>query len=269
MRIIQSAESQTVQEESLQPVDLLSILSDFQDQYRNVFMIQLEGHVFIYRSLGRAEYKKLIMEESLTEYEKQDIICEVCTLYPPNFDFGECSAGLPDILHKKIIANSFLDSVESRQNVLTYYRSEMFQLENQIACIINEAFPQIDVEEIEQWDTEKTMKYLSRAEWKLANLRGMPFVDSTGAYESFYPPPPEEQLPEPVQETGEAIQESAETRRGGSKDNKLTPEKIAEMKELQRKFPEIDFFGDTILNEGMEAMEDSFDNVAPALRPGF
>lgn len=233
-------------------------------------MIEIEGTVFFYRSLGRAEWKKLIQNEELSELERQDIICQVCTLWPQDFDFNECSAGLPDILCKKILQNSFLDSVESRKNVLNYYRSEMFDLENQITCVINEAFPQFDIEEIEKWDIEKTTKYLSRAEWKLHNLRGLQFVDQSDQMESFYerteqfvPSEPESQpvpQPQPKQET---------TMRGGSKSNKLTPEKIEEMKRLQAKFPEINFFADTILTEGEAGMMDSVDTVAPALRPGF
>lgn len=263
MRITETFEHEVAQPET---IDLIELLSNFQNQYRNVFMIQLEGTVFIYRSLGRAEYKKLLMEEDLTDYEKQDVICEVCVLYPENFDFDNCSAGLPDVLHRKIIENSFLDSVESRKSVLTYYRNEMFALENQIACIINEAFPNLDIETIEQWDTEQTMKYLSRAEWKLKNLRGVPFVDSSEVYESFYPAPPAEEAQEatPVQPTQAAPEEN---RRGGGKE-KMTPEKLEELREFQRKFPEFANKGETILTEGIGGMSDSFDSVTPGLRPG-
>ena len=35
-----------------------------------------------------------------------------------------------------------------------------------------------DIEIVEQWDVEKTMKYLSRAEWTLHNLRGIPLKDA-------------------------------------------------------------------------------------------
>lgn len=246
-----------------EPVDLLSLLSEFQEEYRNVFIKQIDNDVFIYRSLGRSEYKRLLMEEDIDPYTKQDIICEVCTLWPKDFDFSSCNAGLPSVLHKEIITNSYLDSLESRQNVLSYYRSEMYALENQIACIIHEAFPDLDIEEIEAWDTEKTMKYLSRAEWILTNLRGIPFVDNPNVGESFYPA-----KEEPEQDKKEQTEEKETTRRGPEK-IPLTPEKIAEMKELQRKFPEINFFGDTIINEGMSGMVDDYDAVAPALRPGF
>lgn len=249
-------------------IDLTEVFLGLQEEHRNVFMIEVEGTVFFYRSLGRSEWKKIVQNEELSELEKQDIVCSVCTLWPQNFDFNECSAGLPDILCKKILQNSFLDSVESRKNVLTYYRNEMFDLENQITCVINEAFPQFDIEEIETWDIEKTTKYLSRAEWKLHNLRGLQFIDQSDQAESFYEKTEQHEHESEPQRAPEQKQESQTNMRGGSK-SKMTPEKIEEMRRLQEKFPEINFFADTILNEGESGMVDNIDTVAPALRPGF
>lgn len=251
-------------------VDLTEIFLSLQEEHRNVFMIEAEGTVFFYRSLGRSEWKKIVQNEDLSELEKQDIVCSVCTLWPNNFDFNECSAGLPGILCKKILQNSFLDSVDSRKNVLTYYRNEMFDLENQITCVINEAFPQFDIEEIEAWDIEKTTKYLSRAEWKLHNLRGLQFTDASNQAESFYEKTEQQQHePEPKpQKIQESKQEPKTNMRGGTK-NKMTPEKLEEMRRLQEKFPEINFFADTILTEGEAGMVDNVDIIAPALRPGF
>lgn len=245
----------------------MELFLSFQEQYRNVFMIRLEGDVFIYRSLGRAEYKKLMLEEDLSDLEKQDVICEVCVLWPQQYDFENCSAGLPDILYKKILENSFLDAVDSRKIVLMHYRNEMFDLDNQITCVINEAFPQFDIEEIEQWDIEKTTKYLSRAEWKLHNLRGLAFVDTSDQVESFYERVNPEEAVGPEEPAPKAPPEKEQNIRGGQK-TKLTPEKIAEMKALQAKFPEIDFFGDTILTEGEAGMVDNYNELPPALRPG-
>lgn len=261
MRIIderqEEQETHSVDDEG---VDLIEILTTLQEEHRNVFMIQLEGITFIYRSLGRAEYKNLLMQDDLTELEKQDIICESCVLWPTDFDFDNCSAGLPSVLHKKILKNSFLDSIESRQSVLNYYRQDMFALESQIACIINEAFPNLDIEDIERWDTEQTMKYLSRAEWKLANLRGMPFVDSTGAAESFYPQPIEK-------EEAPAEEEKKETSKDGRP--KMTPDALRELQEFQRKFPEFAGKGETILDEGITGMASgAVDTLTPGLRPG-
>ena len=50
---------------------------------------------------------------------------------------------------------------------------------------------------------------------------------------------------------------------GNKKRERLTPEKLAELK---RNFPEIDWEHDTLMSEGEDAMYDNVDTVAPALR---
>lgn len=245
-------------------VALTQKMIELQKSNRNVFIFQADDLIFFYRALGRSEYKN-IQDQDISSYEKEDLVCKTCLLYPEDFNFDNCDAGIPTVLTNDILKNSFLDSIESRKNVLQYYRQDMFDLDQQITCIINEAFPNVDIEEIEAWDVEKTTKYLTRAEWKLQNLRGIPFNDIAEAYDQAYG----------SQETNDVEQEELadtevvapeKTIRGGDKDKKMTPEKL---RELQAKYPEIDWGGDTISNEGISGMEDFVDVVAPALRPGF
>lgn len=247
--------------------DATELFISLQDEHRNVFMHQMDNQIFFYRSLGRSEYKKILTDDRFDDMAKEELICQVCTLWPENFDFEECDAGVPTVLARAILKNSFLDTIDSRKNILDYYRQEMFDLDNQITCIINEAFPQFDIEEIESWGIEKTTKYLSRAEWKLHNLRGLQFYD-TNAQESYYEAQGNQQTNEVrTEEIGVPQQEQPKqtNMRGGAKE-KLTPEKL---RELKAKFPEINWEGDTIMNEGMEGMADSVDVTSPALRPGF
>lgn len=246
--------------------DATELFIQLQDEHRNVFMHQMDNQIFFYRSLGRVEYKKILSDDRFDNMAKEELICQVCTLWPQGFDFEECDAGVPTVLAKAILKNSFLDSIDARKNILDYYRQEMFDLDNQITCIINEAFPQFDIEEIESWGIEKTTKYLSRAEWKLHNLRGLQFYD-TNAQESYYETQGNAAPANEVrtEEIGSAPEPPKQNMRGGDKE-KLTPEKL---RELQAKFPEINWTGDTIMNEGIQGMADSVDVVSPALRPGF
>lgn len=256
MKIKNMQENQ--EEKGFSMTDLTEVFLDLQKLHRNVFIHQIEDEVFLYRSLGRSEYKKMIEDDRFDPMAKEELICQVCVLFPEEYDFEECSAGVPTVLSKAIIKNSFLDSIDSRNRILGIYREEMFDLENQITCIINEAFPQFDIEEIEEWDTEKTTKYLSRAEWKLHNLRGLQFYD-TDSQESYY-----EKNEPPVQQEEINHKNDAKNIRGGKKE-KFTPEKLRELKE---KFPEINWEADTIITEGLDGMKDSVDVIAPALRPG-
>lgn len=241
--------------------DLTKKFIELQKRHRNVYMIQFDDQVFFYKSLGRKDYKDIFQDKNLTDVQKEEVICEVCTVWPTDFDFENCDAGIPTVLSQEILKNSFLDSVKSRIEILHYYRGQMFDLENQISCIIHEAFPQFDIETIEAWDVERTTKYLSRAEWKLQNLRNIPFTDIGQAMEAYY------QSIEQQESATPKTEEIQETNTRGGKKEKMTPEKLAQLK---RDFPEIDWENDTILTEGPEAMQRvAFDTTPPALRPGY
>lgn len=257
-------------------VDLTQIFFALQKEHRSVFIQQIEGQVFMYRPLGRSEYKRLVSDDQYNDFEKEEILCQACTLWPEAYDFEECSAGIPSVLAKAILTNSYLDEIESRKAITRHYRQEMFDLDNQITCIINEAFPQFDIEEIEQWDIAKTAKYLSRAEWKLMNLRGLPMVADPFVDE------PEQAAPQQAQQSPRVVTQEVEespllqgktetleerqARLAGKPKEKMTPEKLAE---LRRKFPEMQW-GDNVLEEmSVEKLKDSVDVSSPALRPGW
>lgn len=264
---IQKTQEAAQTQQVLNTQDITELFFELKDEYRNVFIHQIDDQIFFYRSLGRKEYKEILENEQLDDLAKEEVICSVCTLWPENFDFENCDAGIPTVLAKAILKNSFLDSLEERRALMNYYRMEMQDIENQITCIINEAFPQYDIEEIESWDVEKTTKYLSRAEWKLHYLRNIPFQNGE-TLESFY-----EQMEKQQQSANkpsvETVELGSESESGGRKKKakeKLTPEKL---RELKQKYPEIPWEQDTILTEGVEGMADSVDITPPALRPGF
>lgn len=238
-----------------QPVDLTELYFKFKEQYRNVYMHQIDDTVFVYRTLGRDEYRKIIESEELADMDKEEVICRSCLLYPEEFDFDNCSAGLPTELCEIILKASLLDSKESQQSALQYYRLEMHDFQNQITCLINEAFPNLDIEEIEQWDMEQTLRYLSRAEWKLHNLRGLEFTEPQGA-DTFYP---EAAAPQTEELHAEPRQESL---RGGKK-KALDPQELAE---LRRKYPEIPWEQDSVMAEGEDALKVKVDTTSGPLR---
>ena len=150
----------------------------------------------------------------------------------------------------------------------------MYDLDNQITCLINEAFPNIDIEEIEKWDVDKTTKYLSRAEWKLHNLRGIPFKEAQGAYREYSQAQQRKESAsagskQEHQKPQNQEDNSRKTIRGGSRANKLTPEKMKEREEFYRKHPEFAGLHDDGL-DGFKGLEQAtVDTTSPALRPGF
>ena len=239
-------------------LDLSEILFKLQEEWRSVFMAKIENQVFFYRPLGRGEYRKIATDVNLSDLQKQEVVCETCTLWPEKFDFEDCLAGIPTELYNQILRNSLLDSTESRERAVNYYRQEMFDFDNQISCIINEAFPNFDIEEIEMWDVERTAKYLASAEWKLHHLRGIPFTAPEGAYAAE----PPQQQPEAPKVVTEEVTEPKNSR--GGKKEKLTPERLAELK---AKFPDIPWDQDTVMQTG-GIVPDHVDTTPPALRTG-
>lgn len=235
-------------------VDYTKLYIDFCEKYRNVFMVEINKQMYIYRSLGRSEYREILEDRRFDDITKEEIICTQCLLYPnpETYSWDDKEAGIPTELMKAILTDSYLDDTSRRRSLHDFYRAEMYDLDNQITCIINEAFPNIDIEEIEAWDVDKTTKYLSRAEWKLHNMRGLQFKEPEGEFAG--------------EKKSEEI-DPGRTLRGGDKANKLSPDKIREREEFLRRHPE---FAEGLVDDvqNMDKQE-TVDLVAPALRPGW
>lgn len=238
-------------------IDVIQKLKELEEQYRSIYWTHIEGDLYIYKPIGRKDYREIVGSEMSIE-DKKDELIKKCILFPEDFDIDDMVAGMIDVLFEKIIDISYLDSEESRVGVIEYYRQEMYNLDNQITCIINEAFPQFDIEDIENWDVEKTAKYLSRAEWKLQNFRGFQFNEEYFDYGQASSQVEQEEVQEQQVNTNEDANKPTK--------EKLTPEKL---RQLKAQFPEIDWENDAIMRGGVDAMADSVDTMAPALRPGW
>lgn len=247
----------TSQSSAINSVDFVNLISELEKKYRTIFWTIFDNEVYVYKALGRRDFKQIVSNDDLSTEDKKDEIIKACIVYPEDFDIDDCIAGLINVLYSKIIEISYLDSDESRSGVIEYYRKDMYNLDNQITCLINEAFPNFDIEEIENWDLERTAKYLSRAEYKLQNFRGFEFND---AYFQGTSNVQAEEAEEQPKEEAEPTVESKKQK------EKMTPERL---RQLQAQFPEIDWANDSVAKGGIDAMGDSVDTTAPALRPGF
>ena len=250
-------------------VDIIELIEQLKEKHRTVYWIHLDGDIYIYKPLGRRDYKELSENENITTMDKEDEVIVKCLLYPSpkEVDIDDLPAGIVTRLFTTIMENSFLADLESRTNIMNYYRAEMHDLSNQVPCLINEAFPQYDIEDIENWDVERTSKYLSRAEWKLQNLRGMEFnYDVMQQQEAREQAVPEQEIEQSVNPTLSQTTQPTQEVKSTKQKEKLTPEKLAELK---RKFPEINWEEDTILTEGENGMNDGVDVTSPALRVGY
>lgn len=260
-------------------IDFNALLAEYSEKYDIVHHVKIHDENYIFRILGRKEFKRILSSQDLDEMDKEDEICKTCVLWPEDFDIDEINAGTPPILCKYILENSFLDDITSTLRLLEYYADEMEELENQMVCIISEAFPNYTLEEIESWNNLMFCKMFSRAEWKFNNLRNSELKSATDVIRKVVDLKEEglsqEEIEEAMLEETEVIKETnkeednsvtfnsspdKEVSRKGKQ--KLTPEKLAE---LQAKFPEIDWTADA----SKEKVETNTHTHLPvAQRPG-
>ena len=76
----------------------------------NVFMVEFEEQVFIFRSLSRLEYKKILnVEGSSSEWSNEERVCETCILWPEDYGHNEIindKAGIASRLSEFIMEKS-------------------------------------------------------------------------------------------------------------------------------------------------------------------
>lgn len=152
----------------------LSDVLQWKQEYGDVYQMEIQDQNFIFRPLGREEYKEIIIMD-LDIGEFQEAICFQAVIHPEDYDYSNGVAGVAEVLSDAILDASGL-LVGQAKDLLEQYRAEMMNYDYQVDCLIHEAFPEFTLEEISTWPVRKTMYYLARAEWILQNLRGVQIV---------------------------------------------------------------------------------------------
>ncbi len=146
-------------------------IAEWKQIYEELYHVSILEQDFIFRPIGREEYKEVIlMDLDLGQF--QEHICERTMIYPNDYDFSNGIAGVAVVLSDAILDASGLH-LNQAEEILNACREEMLVFDYQIDCIIHEAFPEFSLEEISAWNVRKTMYYFSRAEWILSKLKGI------------------------------------------------------------------------------------------------
>ena len=145
----------------------------WQEQYWDLWFLELEPEVeILFRELSRGEFR--LLKTLYPDKENQeDWICKTCILWPRKLDIDGLPAGYPEVIANAILEESGF-SEKGNARLVEYmetFREDMKQFDNQVGCFIHEAFPQLDLEEIETWGMKKTLWYFSRAEFILNELQ--------------------------------------------------------------------------------------------------
>lgn len=245
-------------------LDFDAILKDLIAQYGTIFLASIDGMNFIYKPLSRKDYKAIVENTELSIIEKEDEVCAATILWPEDIDWDEVEAGIPTKLYEEILTNSFLDSAESIAHLIDVYREELELLDTQMGCIISEAFPNYDIEDIETWDMIKFCKIFSRAEWKLKNLRKIDDMKNVTDYLRGIDESNDnnEEEVEQLQVQQQPVH-NINSRKVKVGNREMTEDEFRQYQEMQRMYPDIDWGADAMFT-GYESQ--SVSTVPVALR---
>lgn len=217
-------------------------------EYGNICFGEYNDEIYIYKLLNRKAYKNLISNPNLTQIEKEDEVCKECILWPRDFNPDVCDAGLPTHLFEQIMTNSFLTGVDDMITLIEVSREEADNLDSQMSCIINEAFPNYSIEEIEEWDMIKFCKMFTKAEWKLKSLRSLTFETDMLDFlkEMTHEDESVKQEATKQEETKEVQQPTSNSKKVKVGSKEMTPEEYKQYQDIQRMFPDIDWGADAM-----------------------
>jgi hypothetical protein len=92
---------------------LQSEISSWKKQFEvdghTINLSEIAGERFIWRSLNRMEYREIMALPNLDPLQREEVICEVCVLWPYGYNFKEMAsrkAGIPAQLAEQIMAES-------------------------------------------------------------------------------------------------------------------------------------------------------------------
>lgn len=249
-------------------LDFDNLVKDLIAQYGTIFFANIDNNFFIYKPLSRKDYKAIVENNELTNIEKEDEVCAMTILWPEDIDWDDIEAGIPSKLYEEILKNSFLDSPESIAHLIDIYREELETLDTQMSCIISEAFPNYDIEEIENWDMIKFCKIFSRAEWKLKNLRNLDSMkDVTEYLRNIDVDGNNEYEEDTVQQVNTQLQPQQPIQNNSNKvkvgNREMTEDEYRQYLEFQKMYPEIAWDADAMFT-GYESQ--SVSTVPVALR---
>ena len=245
--------------------DFDDLIKSFLDKYGNIFFSEIDGQIFIYKPLGRKAYKDIVNNQNISDLDKEDLICEETIIWPEGYNADDYDAGIPSKLYEEILVNSFLSSTEDMVHLLEACIEEREQLDVQMSCIISEAFPAYDMDEIESWDMIKFCRMFSKAEWKLKNMRSLEMnEDVVGFLKQAMGVEPEESN----NTTKSAPQQSQNNNSNNGKikvgNREMTKEEYQQYLDFQRANPQIDWGADAMFT-GYETQTVS--TVPTPLRP--
>lgn len=75
----------------------------------SIIAIKIVNQMFVFRTLERTEYKNLVSIDKIDQLQREEVICETCTLFPSTYTWQEMArqkAGIPSTYATIIMEHS-------------------------------------------------------------------------------------------------------------------------------------------------------------------
>ncbi len=79
------------------------LVNSWKEQFGDVYVTEVGDETFYWRTLSRPEYKEIVNTDEMTVFEREETICTKCVLFPEQYDFKNCHAGVPTLLAEQIM----------------------------------------------------------------------------------------------------------------------------------------------------------------------
>lgn len=141
-----------------------------------LFKTKVRDEEFIFRPLTKIEYEEFVggdREDIGQDHELAEKICELCVVYPKDYDYEDPTyGGVPESVMSAIIEQSgFYDEEKIEELLATYTELNAEDHEYQIINTILAVFPQVSLSDTRQWTMEQIVEHYTRAVWVINNIR--------------------------------------------------------------------------------------------------
>lgn len=149
--------------------DIMVLKEDM--NHEKLIYLAISRKDFVFRLITVKEYTQAKMLTNTPE-EFNDAICQIALIYPEEYNFAESPiAGASDIASSHIIKHSKIFDLKGVVETLEGSRLKLNRFFDQSTLIVKSAFSEYTLEEIQDWNYEKLMDMVAKAEFVL-KLRG-------------------------------------------------------------------------------------------------
>lgn len=89
--------------------EIASWKKQFEQDGHSINLSELGDETFIWRTLNRVEYREIMALPNTDPLQREEIICEICTLFPYDYNFAGMAArkaGTPAVIAEQIMQES-------------------------------------------------------------------------------------------------------------------------------------------------------------------